>query len=610
MEVKSGYKHTEVGVIPEDWEVKRLGDLGTTVRGGSPRPAGDPRYFNGNFIPWLTVGSLTNIPSNQLFVTDTATKLTEEGAKHSRTLQEGTLVIVNSGARTLGVSKVLAITCCANDGIAALVGQSAGEKRFLCFFLNSQIQRLRQVVAAGNDQLNLNTGRIALIAVPFPKETEQHAIATALSDVDGLLGGLDRIIAKKRDIKQAIMQQLLSGKTRLQGFYSEWEVKTLGDIANILKGSALSKSAVTASGRRPCILYGELFTISGRVISEVKGYTNSSEGFPSVSGDVLMPGSTTTTGVDLATASALLLDDVALGGDILIIRQRRDAYDPVFLANYLTHLRSHQIAELTQGITIHHLYGRDLKNLLLELPSLPEQTAITRVLTDMDAELAALRQQRQKVFSLKQAMMQELLTGRIRLVAPTASAPEKSHNWAINEAVVIAILVKHFADERFPLGRKRCTKLSYLLHRRVEHTAQGYLKKAAGPYNPAVKYRGPEKIAQENGYIRPHKNGNYSGYIVADKIAQAEGYFEKWYGCDVLPWLEQFRLKTNDELELLATVDMAMQDLKTRGDAVDLKTVKEAIYSHPEWKAKLSRPAFCDNNIERAIAACRKLFSA
>src|SRR5271170_5353505 len=107
----SGYKQTEIGVIPNDWEVKRLGDLGTIVRGGSPRPAGNPRYFNGNYIPWLTVGSLTKIEGNQLFVSDTATKLTEEGANHSRTLRDGTLVLVNSGAKTLGVAKVLGITC-------------------------------------------------------------------------------------------------------------------------------------------------------------------------------------------------------------------------------------------------------------------------------------------------------------------------------------------------------------------------------------------------------------------------------------------------------------------------------------------------------------------
>ena len=111
MEVKHGYKKTEVGVIPNQWDVKRISEIGTVVRGGSPCPAGDPRYFNGSFIPWLTVAALTNISDSQLDVTETLGYLTEEGKKHSRTLNEGTLIIANSGA-TLGVAKLLRITCC------------------------------------------------------------------------------------------------------------------------------------------------------------------------------------------------------------------------------------------------------------------------------------------------------------------------------------------------------------------------------------------------------------------------------------------------------------------------------------------------------------------
>ncbi len=429
MNVRPGYKQTEFGVIPEDWEVKRLGELGKLVRGGSPRPAGDPRFFNGSFIPWLTVGSLTNIPTHQLYVTDTATSLTVDGAKRSRTLQDGTLVIVNSGARTLGVAKLLALTCCANDGIAALIGQRAGEKRFLCYFLNSQIQRLRQVVAAGNDQLNLNTSRIGLIAVPFPKQTEQRAIAEALSDVDALLGGLERLIAKKRDLRTGAMQRLLTGETRIQGFSEPWEVKRLGDVANVLKGRALSKSAIAASGARPCILYGELFTSYGRIITNVISRTNSYDGRPSLSGDVLLPASTTTSGIDLATASALLVDGVALGGDILILRRKDHSYEPVFLANYLTHVSKHGIAELTQGITIHHLYGKDLSTLELQLPPFPEQAAIAHALSEMDAEIAALKARLKKTCDLKQAMVQALLTGRVRLPVSTVETcePEAAH---------------------------------------------------------------------------------------------------------------------------------------------------------------------------------------
>ncbi|QHP67449.1 restriction endonuclease subunit S [Bradyrhizobium sp. LCT2] len=417
MEVKLSYKQTDVGAIPNDWDVKRLGDLGTVVRGGSPRPAGDPRYFNGGFIPWLTVGSLTNIPTSQVFITDTATKLTEEGAKHSRTLQQGTLVIVNSGAKTLGVSKVLSITCCANDGIAALVNQSGGEKTFLCYFLNSQIKRLREVIAAGNDQLNLNTGRIALIAVPFPEENEQRAIAEALTDVDALLGGLDQLIIKKRHVKQAAMQQLLTGQTRLPGFHGEWEVTTLGDVGEFLKGSGIKKDEVTADGL-PCVRYGEIYTYHDDHIKTFASFITPETAKKSQrleKGDLLFAGSGETA-EEIGKCVAFLWDEEAYaGGDIVIFRPSDQS------SEYLGYLMNHstiatQKARLGQGDAIVHISARNLARLEVHLPTLTEQTAIAEVLMEMDNELAALEQRREKTIALKQAMTRELLTGRTRLV--------------------------------------------------------------------------------------------------------------------------------------------------------------------------------------------------
>ena len=413
MDVRAGYKQTEVGVIPEDWEVKYLGDIGTIVRGGSPRPAGDARFFNGSFIPWLTVGSLTNIPVNQQFVTDTATKLTKEGSKRSRTLQRGTLVIVNSGAKTLGVSKVLGITCCANDGIAALMNQSSGEKRFLCYFLNSQIQRLREVVAAGNDQLNLNTGRIALIAVPFPLEKEQRAIAEALTDVDGLLGGLDRLIAKKRDLKQAAMQQLLTGQTRLPGFRGEWEVKRLGDVTEMGSGGT-PPSSVPAyyDGDIPWVSISDM-TKGGKVILSTDrnltsaGFTNSAaQMFPA--GTILYAmyaslGECSIAGIPLCSSQA-----------ILGIRPKQK-HSGEYLYYFLTSLKG-IVKTLGQQGTQANLNKGMVQDFRLSLPSLPEQIAIAEVLTEMDAELTGLEQRREKIRALKQAMMQELLTGRTRLL--------------------------------------------------------------------------------------------------------------------------------------------------------------------------------------------------
>jgi type I restriction enzyme S subunit len=413
--VPTSYKQTEVGVIPDDWDVKTLGSLANVVRGGSPRPAGDPRYFNGSFIPWLTVGALTNIPAEQLFVTDTATKLTEEGSQLSRTLEANTLVIVNSGARTLGVSKLLAMTCCANDGIAALTRQNAGEKRFLCYFLNSQIRRLRDVVAAGNDQLNLNTGRIALIAVPFPEETEQHAIADALSDVDGLLSGLDRLIAKKRDLKRAAMQQLLTGQTRLPGFHGQWEAVSMREVLTqnatygivtagkfIQNGIKMLRGGDIVDGRintdlpmvssEKAVEYARTALLKDDVAIALVGYPGAAAKIP----DELI-------GANISRAVGLLRTNDRVSADFLVCFLNSSDGRRMVLAPSAG--SAQQVVNLAA-----------LNKLQFRIPSIPEQSSIAEVLTDMDADLAALEQRRNKTRDLKQAMMQELLTGKTRLV--------------------------------------------------------------------------------------------------------------------------------------------------------------------------------------------------
>lgn len=258
----------------------------------------------------------------------------------------------------------------------------------------------------------------------------------------------------------------------------------------------------------------------------------------------------------------------------------------------------------------------DLKRLLFTAPELQEQIAIAAILSDMDAEIVALEQRRDKTRQMKQGMMQQLLTGRMRLVKRESAAVQlaavqhetRAHNQQINEAVVIAMLAEQFADEEHPLGRKRYTKLSYLLHRYAEGRADGYAKHAAGPYNPQTRYGGPEKIAINNHYIREHAAGPYQGYVVGSNIAQAEGYFDRWYGAEARQWLEQFRYISNDDLELLATVDMAAEELREAGSPVTVAMVKQVILSNQEWAAKLTRSVFSDQHIARAITTCHKLF--
>src|SRR5687767_186115 len=95
--VTEQYKKIDLGLIPSDWNVKYISEISNPVRGGSPRPAGDPKYFNGSYIPWLTVAALTNIPSSQMYVSETENYLTEEGSLYSRILEKDTLIIANSG---------------------------------------------------------------------------------------------------------------------------------------------------------------------------------------------------------------------------------------------------------------------------------------------------------------------------------------------------------------------------------------------------------------------------------------------------------------------------------------------------------------------------------
>ncbi|MEL7219765.1 MAG: restriction endonuclease subunit S [Bacteroidota bacterium] len=168
MEMREGYKQTEIGIIPEDWDSNFINEISTPVRGGSPRPAGDPRFFNGNFIPWLTVASLTNIPESQINVKQTSGCLTQAGSLQSRILFPGTLIISNSGA-TLGVSKLLSIKCCANDGIAALLNVDQNvNKLFVVYYLNTKTEYFRNVVATGNGQPNLNTNFWKPFRLEFP----------------------------------------------------------------------------------------------------------------------------------------------------------------------------------------------------------------------------------------------------------------------------------------------------------------------------------------------------------------------------------------------------------------------------------------------------------
>ena len=407
--VRAGYKQTEVGVIPEDWEMASMGEVASIERGKfSARPRNDPRLYGGN-IPFIQTGDVAR--SNGSITTFTQS-LNSEGLKVSRLFPMETLFFTI--AANIGDVGIAQFEAACPDSLVAIAPNLQTDKFWLLYELSSRKTDFESLASPGA-QLNINLEKLRPYLLPVPPLPEQRAIATALGDVDALLSGLDSLIAKKQNLKQAAMQQLLTGQTRLPGFSGEWKVKRLGEVAEFYKGKGLPKSELVPDGEVPCIHYGELFTKYPELIGEVFSRTNVSQNtFRSVANDVLMPTSDVTPR-GLAKASCINVDGVVLGGDILVIRSNKKRIFGEFLS-YVIRREEDQVLQLVTGSTVFHLYGSDMKRFMFAVPSLSEQTAIATVLADMDTELAALQARLGKTRALKQGMMQELLTGRIRLV--------------------------------------------------------------------------------------------------------------------------------------------------------------------------------------------------
>lgn len=197
-------------------------------------------------------------------------------------------------------------------------------------------------------------------------------------------------------------------KIRFTQFSDEWEETTIEQIGDLLKGNGLSKGLLVENGKYKCLLYGEIFTRYDYAVKDCYSRTNQLIGTKSQVGDVLMPGSTTTSGIDLAKAVAVFEDDILLGGDIIIIRQKNNQYDPYFLATLLSDIDREKIGEIAQGITIMHLHASQLKNRSLSLPSLSEQEKIGELFQTLDNLIDEEQKRLDKLRNIKAALLHKM----------------------------------------------------------------------------------------------------------------------------------------------------------------------------------------------------------
>lgn len=409
--VPADYKQTDVGVIPEDWEVTTLRDcLLERPSYGINAPAVPYTHRLPAYI------RITDITEEGRFAPDPPVSVCSESSEHFF-LSEGDIVFARTGA-SVGKSYLYRL----EDGplvyAGFLIRVRVDQQRLLPDFIAAYVTTARywqwvRLMSMRSGQPGINGNEYSQLLIPLPSIAEQRAIATVLGDVDALLEGLDRLIAKKRDLKQAAMQQLLTGQTRLPGFEGEWEVRRLGELAEMGSGGTpLSSVPSYYDGDIPWVSIADM-TAGGKVIERTEqyltalGYANSAaQMFPS--GTVLYAmyaslGECSIAGIPLCTSQA-----------ILGIRPK-SGLNIEFLYYTLTSLKP-RVKTLGQQGTQANLNKGMVQDFLLAVPSLSEQTAIATVLADMDAEIEALEQRRTKTAALKQAMMQELLTGRTRLV--------------------------------------------------------------------------------------------------------------------------------------------------------------------------------------------------
>ena len=417
LRVMQVYKHSEVGLIPEDWDVLPLGKLVRSVEYGSAAKSG----FKGA-IPVLRMGNLRGgkIDWSDLVYTDDIDEIDKYKLQPNDVLFNRTNTIDLVGKTSIYDGSSPAIF--AGYLIRINVVMELLDSSFLNYVLNTEFSRKHsaKVLSIAVGQANINGQKLKTYPIPLPPtKTEQVAIATALSDLDGLLAALDRLITKKRDLKHAAMQQLLTGQTRLPGFHGKWKAKQLGDlITHCFSGATPRRNRPDFyKGNVRWITSGELNynTITDtieKITSEAVAKTNLA----------IIPKGTfliAITGLEAAGTRG----SCGIVGEQSTTNQSCMAIFPTIelVTEYLFHFyvyRGDALAmKYCQGTKQQSYTAKLVKKLPIDVPPTTiEQTAIAEVLTEMDAELVLLTQRRDKTRALKQAMMQELLTGKTRLV--------------------------------------------------------------------------------------------------------------------------------------------------------------------------------------------------
>ena len=393
-------KQTEIGLIPDDWEVKTLNDIGKFIGGGTPN-TNNANYWKGN-IPWISSSDISKDSINTLIPTRFITK---EAVSCSATklCPKNTILIVSRVS--VGKLAISNTEVCTSQDFTNLVCNENVDENFIAYQLLPKLQH-KASEAQGTSIKGITTDEVRELQIPIPPLAEQQRIAKALSDVDALISTTEKLIQKKKNIKQGTMQNLLTGKKRLPGFGpqtksptykqtelglipDDWEVKSLGEMVKIGHGRDYKN---LKSGDVP--VYG------------TGGYMTSVNGF-------LYEGETVCIGRKGTIDKPQYHSGKIWTVDTLFYTYDFKSLNPKYLFSKFCLI---DWLSMNEASGVPSLTAKNIEDILIAIPTEEEQTAIANVLSSMAKEIETLNTKLEKYRNLKTAMMQQLLTGKIRLV--------------------------------------------------------------------------------------------------------------------------------------------------------------------------------------------------
>lgn len=412
--IPAGYKQTEVGVIPEEWDVATIEELADII---DPQPDHRTPPESSNGEPYIGISDFIN--SREVDWTTSRKIISKAVDKQEKCfqLQKGDIVFGKIG--TIGVPKFvpqMPFRFALSANVILLQPKNVEPIYLMGFFYSELFQKTLKSELHSTSQAAFGMNKMRLIKLPLPPKEEQTAIANVLSDTDALIVGLEQLIAKKQAIKTATMQQLLTGRTRLpqfalrpdgtpKGYKSselgqipeDWKVATLGSLAHIKTGSKNNQDKVD-NGQFP-------FFVRSEKVEWMNTFSYDCEA-------ILIPGEG-----GIGSIFHYVNGKFEAHQRVYVIRDFSGVYGK-FLHLWMRQYFGAHAMENSVKATVDSLRLPTFQEFLVALPAIGEQTAIATILSDMDSELTALEQKLTKARALKQGMMQQLLTGRIRLPLP------------------------------------------------------------------------------------------------------------------------------------------------------------------------------------------------